>query len=195
MYNNLVIFRVSFIKKNYFQGFDCKAEIRIEKKIDGSYKVFTAPDKSIHNHDLESGKRKYADYEETKSDLRKNLNLEVKTRQIRNEVRDSVKADSNVTNPALQQKINRERKKLNLSSTKITLNKLKETCETNSSVPRDPKDPFVMAYDINDVSDGEDLQYCIIIKFPQSLHRCFLSLKHIPYSHFKTSFPHISNAI
>ena len=91
--------------------------------------------------------------------MRKNLNLEVKTRQIRNEVRDSVKADSNVTNPALQQKINRERKKLNLSSTKITLNELKETCETNSSVPRDPKDPFVMAYDINDVSDGEDLRY------------------------------------
>ena len=62
--------------------------------------------------------------DKTKSDLRKNLNLEVKTRQIRNEVRDSVKADSNVTNPALQQKINRERKKLNLSSTKITLNEL-----------------------------------------------------------------------
>ena len=103
----------------------------------------------------------------------------MKTRQIRNEVRDSVKADSNVTNPALQQKINRERKKLNLSSTKITLNELKKTCETNSSVPRDPKDPFVMAYDINDVSDGEDLRYCIIIRFPQSLHRCFLSLKHI----------------
>ena len=39
------------------------------------------------------------------------------------------------------------------------LNELKETCETNSSVPRDPKDPFVMAYDINDVSDGEDLRY------------------------------------
>lgn len=74
--------------------------------------------------------------------MRKNLNLEVKTRQIRNEVRDSVKADSNVTNPALQQKINRERKKLNLSSTKITLNELKETCETNSSVPRDPKDNY-----------------------------------------------------
>ena len=145
--------------------------------------------------------------DKTKSDLRKNLNLEVKTRQIRNEVRDSVKADSNVTNPALQQKINRERKKLNLSSTKITLNELKETCETNSSVPRYPKDPFVMAYDINDVSDGEDLRYCIIIRFvvlevgftcktfPTITTPMLFILKAYSDSHFKTSFPHISRAI
>ena len=39
-------------------------------------------------------------------------------------------------------KVSEQILKLNLSSTKITLNELKETCETNSSVPRDPKDNY-----------------------------------------------------
>ena len=150
---------------SFFQGYEkCQGEVRIENAIDGSFKIYTAPEKSIHNsHSVIEGERKYHDYVDCNSDIKKNLNLDVKTRLIRKELRDNEMIDSKVTNKVLQCKVNRERKKLNLSSKQIDLNELKETCESHSKKPKDSKDPYVMHYSIERI-DTESLRYCIIIR-------------------------------
>ena len=110
-----------------------------------------------------AGERKYNDYSKGNSEIKKNLNLDVKTRLIRNQLRESEAVSTSVTNEMIQCKINRERKKLNLSSKQIGLNELKETCESHSVKPKDPKDPYVMQYSIEG-ADTENLKYCIIIR-------------------------------
>ena len=110
-----------------------------------------------------AGERKYNDYSKGNSEIKKNLNLDVKTRLIRNQLRESEAVSTSVTNEMIQCKINRERKKLNLSSKQIGLNEIKETCESHSVKPKDPKDPYVMQYSIEG-TDTENLKYCIIIR-------------------------------
>ena len=54
-----------------------------------------------------ASERKYHDYSKGNSEIKKNLNLDVKTRLIRNQLRESETVSTSVKNEIMQSKINR----------------------------------------------------------------------------------------
>ena len=57
-----------------------------------------------------AGERKYHDYSKGNSEIKKNLNLDVKTRLIRNQLRESETVSTSVKNEIMQSKINQRKK-------------------------------------------------------------------------------------
>ena len=81
---------------------------------------------------------------------------------MRKDLKDKNLINEETPNHTFQQKIYREKVKLNRASKKINYDQLKELIEQNSVCPGDVKEPYIVYSNVNDSS--EELRYMMIIR-------------------------------
>ena len=90
------------------------------------------------------------------------MDLQVKTRVIRKDLKEKSVIREETSKSNFQQKLHRERVKLNQAAVKINYNQLKEIIEAKSIPSQDVNEPYIVYSSIN---DSEELRYMMIIRY------------------------------
>ena len=135
---------------------------KVVKNLDGSWEIQEPLEEIKHNHDKIANTRKYQDYATANKLIGERLDLQVKTRVIRKDLKEKSVISEETSKSIFQKKLYRERVKLNQAAVKINYNQLKEIIEAKSIPSQDVNEPYIVYSSIN---DSEELRYMMIIRY------------------------------
>ena len=153
---------VYFCRYGKKKDFKCEVKYKVVKNLDGSWEIQEPLEEIKHNHDKIANTRKYQDYATANKLIGERLDLQVKTRVIRKDLKEKSVISEETSKSIFQKKLYRERVKLNQAAVKINYNQLKEIIEAKSIPSQDVNEPYIVYSSIN---DSEELRYMMIIRY------------------------------